>query len=168
MPPRRVTRAAVSLPRVDDWTYDAQEEGGAWSASRYAWPAPFRCQRSKGAHVTDEEPISYQVLATGTDVRTVDGTSIGTVAHVLQEPELDLFDGIAIATHHGLRFVDRDQITSITTRAVTTTLSSADAANLPEPEGEPVFHVDALHDVGPALTARLGRMFRREHWISGS
>ena len=36
---------------------------------------------------------------------------------------------------------------------------------MPEPEGNPVYHVNALQDVGPKLTARLGRMFRREHWI---
>lgn len=115
--------------------------------------------------MADEEPISYQALAVGTDVRTADGISVGTVAHVLQEPDLDLFDGIAIHTSHGLRFVDRDQITTITTRTVTTTLTSSDAEKLPEPEGDPVYHVNALQDVGPALTARLGRMFRREHWI---
>jgi hypothetical protein len=115
--------------------------------------------------VADEEPISYQALAVGTDIRTADGISIGTVAHVLQEPDLDLFDGIAIQTSHGLRFVDRDQITTITTRTVTTTLTLSDAEKLPEPEGDPVYHVNALQDVGPALTARLGRMFRREHWI---
>jgi hypothetical protein len=115
--------------------------------------------------VTDEEPISYQGLAVGTNVCTADGTSIGTVEHVLQEPDLDLFDGIAIATQRGLRFVDRDQITTITTRTVTTTLTLSEAEQLPEPEGDPVYHVNALQDVGPALTARIGRMFRREHWI---
>jgi hypothetical protein len=115
--------------------------------------------------VSDEEPVSYQGLPVGTIVCTTDGTEIGKVEHVLQEPDLDLFDGIAISTHHGLRFVDRDQITSITTQRVTTTLTADDAQRLPEPDGDSVFHVDALQDVGPALTARLGRMFRREHWI---
>jgi hypothetical protein len=117
--------------------------------------------------VTDEEPISYLGLAAGTDVCTADGIVIGTVEHVLQEPDLDLFDGIAVATQHGLRFVDRDQITTITTLKVTTTLSLAEADGLPEPENEQIYHVDALQDEGPALTARLGRMFRRAHWISG-
>lgn len=115
--------------------------------------------------MSDEQPISYQGLAVGTNVCSADGTSIGTVEHVLQEPDLDLFDGLAVATHQGLRFIDRDQITSITTRTVTTSLSVADAEQLPEPEGDPVYHVNALQDVGPSLTAHLGRMFRREHWI---
>jgi hypothetical protein len=115
--------------------------------------------------MTDEEPISYMALEPGTEVVTVDGTSIGTVEHVLQEPDLDLFDGIVVAVARGIRFIDRNQITTITTMRVTTTLSVSDAAQLPEPEGNPVYHVNALQDVGPKLTARLGRMFRREHWI---
>jgi hypothetical protein len=117
--------------------------------------------------VSDEEPVSYQGLSVGTIVCTADGVNIGTVEHVLQEPDLDLFDGIAISTQHGLRFVDRDQITSITTQKVTTILTAEQAQSLPEPEGDPVYHVDALQDVGPALTARLGMMFRRTRWISG-
>ena len=115
--------------------------------------------------MTDEEPISYMALVPGTEVCTADGTTIGTVEHVLQEPDLDLFDGIVVAVPRGIRFIDRDRITTITTAKVTTTLTVADAAQLPEPEGNPVYHVNALQDVGPKLTARLGRMFRREHWI---
>ena len=112
----------------------------------------------------DEEPVSYQGLATGTEVICADGSSIGTVEHVLQEPDMDLFDGIVVKTHDGMRFVDRDQITTITTRKVTTTLSPADAEKLPKPESDEVYRVDAFQDVGPALTARFGRMFRRSHW----
>jgi hypothetical protein len=56
--------------------------------------------------MTNGEPISYRALAVGTDVMNIDGTSIGTVEHVLQEPDLDLFDGIVIATSAGIRFVD--------------------------------------------------------------
>jgi len=117
--------------------------------------------------VTDEESISYQGLAVGTQVCAADGSTIGTVEHVLQEPDLDLFDGIVVSVPRGIRFIDRDQITTITTAKVTTTLTVAQAEQLPEPEGNPVYHVDALQDVGPNVTARLGRMFRREHWIKG-
>jgi hypothetical protein len=104
-------------------------------------------------------------LEPGTEVCTVDGTTIGTVEHVLQEPALDLFDGIVVAVPRGIRFIDRDRITTITTTLVTTSLTVSDAAQLPEPEGNPVYHVNALQDVGPKLTARLGRMFRRAHWL---
>ena len=114
--------------------------------------------------MSDEEPIAYQALVKGTRVCCADGTEIGTVEHVLEEPDLDLFDGLAINTPHGLRFIDRDQISSITTRKVTTNLTPADAGNLPKPEGTDMYHADAYQDEGPGLTARFGRMFRREHW----
>jgi len=113
----------------------------------------------------DGTPISYMALQVGTPVKSAEGHTFGTVEHVLQDPGLDLFDGIVLSTHHGLRFVDRDQISEITTSAVTCTLSDAEAAALPPPDGPGVFHVDAFQDVGPSLSARLGRMFRREHWM---
>jgi hypothetical protein len=115
--------------------------------------------------MSDDNEISYMALAVGTAVQSSTGTTFGTVEHVLEIPELDLFDGIVVATQHGLRFVDRDQITQITTDAVRCSLSDEEAANLPAPGGPPVYRVNAFQDVGPSLSARLGRMFRREHWI---
>jgi len=112
-----------------------------------------------------DDEISYMALQTGTAVQSSSGTAFGTVEHVLEVPELDVFDGIVVATKHGLRFVARDQIDGITRTAVRCALSDDEAANLPAPGGPPVYRVDALQDVGPSLTARLGRMFRREHWI---
>lgn len=119
----------------------------------------------QGVPAPEGEVVSYLALQVGTPVRSATGTPFGTVEHVLQVPELDTFDGIVVATGDGLRFVGRDQISVITTEEVRCHLSDEEAANLPPPEGTPVYHVDALQDVGPSLTARLGRMFRREHWI---
>ena len=59
-------------------------------------------------------PIAYGALEKGTVMLTRSGRQFGTVEHVLQIPEEDLFDGIVTATEHGLRFVDRDQIEAIT------------------------------------------------------
>src|ERR1700758_116798 len=115
--------------------------------------------------MSDEDEISYLALTVGTPVVTSSGTKFGTVEHVLRVRELDLFDGIVVATKHGLRFVARDQITQITSHAVRCDLSDEEVENLPPPGGPPVYRVNALQDVGPSLTARLGRMFRREHWI---
>jgi hypothetical protein len=112
----------------------------------------------------DGRPISYQALEPGTPVVTATGTEIGTVHHVLQVPELDLFDGLSVKTHHGLRFVDRDQITDITTTVVRCSLSDGDAAALPAPDGPPAIALDLSHDEGSSLTARLGRLFGRPHW----
>jgi hypothetical protein len=117
------------------------------------------------AGTADDDEISYLALAIGTGVQSATGTTFGTVEHVLQIPELDLFDGIVVATQHGLRFVDRDQITKITYNVVRCAMTDEEAANLPAPHGTPVYGVDALQDVGPSLSAKLGRMFHREHWI---
>src|SRR5271157_4595454 len=98
-------------------------------------------------------------LAVGTPVLSSSDAEFGKVEHVLQIPEEDLFDGIAVTTKHGLRFVDRDQITDITTTLVRCALSDDEAAALPPPRGALVLHPDTLHDEGPSLTARFGRLF---------
>ncbi|MGH3471833.1 MAG: hypothetical protein ACRDPG_07285 [Nocardioidaceae bacterium] len=114
--------------------------------------------------MTEEEPISYEALALKSPVCTASGTVFGEVEHVLQIPDLDLFDGIVVATSEGIRFVDADRVARITTRAVYCTISDADVADLPAPEGDAVFHADALEDTGSGLTGRLGRLFKRPHW----
>jgi len=44
-------------------------------------------------------------------------------------------------------------------------VDDAQARQLPPPEGPPVYRVDGLADSGPSLHDRLGRLFRRPHWI---
>jgi hypothetical protein len=112
----------------------------------------------------DGRPISYRALAVGTPVLSSTNTQFGTVEHVLQIPELDIFDGIAITTANGLRFVDRDQVTDITTTRVLCALTDEAAAALPAPSGTLVLHPDTALDEGPSLTARFGRLFGRERW----
>jgi uncharacterized protein YrrD len=115
--------------------------------------------------VTEGRPISYLALEPGTPVLSSSGQQFGTVEHVLQVPELDLFDGIAVQTHHhGHRFVDRDQVGDITTAAVTTTITDDQVESLPAPSGPLVLHPDTARDEGPSLSARWGRLFGREHW----
>src|ERR1700691_3132749 len=109
-------------------------------------------------------PISYEALAVGTPVLSSSGDEFGQVHHVLQVPELDLFDGIAVKTKHGLRFVDRDQITEITTTLVRCALTDDEAADLPAPRGAFLVHPDTARDEGPSLSARYGRLFGREKW----
>ena len=63
----------------------------------------------------------------------------------------------AVQTAGGTRFVDADQIGSIYTTDVRTTLSAEQAANLPLPDGL------TLIDIKPprSMAGRLGRMFGR-------
>jgi hypothetical protein len=114
--------------------------------------------------VDEGRPVSYMALSVGTPVLSSTGSEFGTVEHVLQVPEEDVFDGIAVKTKHGLRFVDRDQVTDITTTLVRSSLSDEEAANLPAPRGSLVLHPDTARDEGPSLTARYGRLFGREKW----
>jgi hypothetical protein len=114
--------------------------------------------------VDEGRPISYMALSVGTPVLSATSSEFGTVEHVLQIPEEDLFDGIAVKTRHGLRFVDRDQIIDITTTLVRCSLSDEEATHLPAPKGSLVVHPDTAHDEGPSLTARFGRLFGREKW----
>lgn len=114
--------------------------------------------------MTEGEPISYLALQNETPVLSSSGSEFGKVVHVLQIPELDEFDGIVVGTEHGHRFVDRDQISEITTACVRCDLTDEQAAALPPPNGPPVLHLDVEYDEGSSLSARFARLFRRPHW----
>jgi hypothetical protein len=112
----------------------------------------------------DSEAISYQAAVRHSPVRASSGATIGDLEHVLEVPELDVFDGIVISTHHGLRFIDADHVTRITRTGLFTDLDEAQAAELPAPSGPPVYHVDALANSGSNMHDVLGRFFGRPHW----
>ena len=118
--------------------------------------------------MTDEQAISYLAAPAGIPVLTATGAEIGTLEHVLQIPEEDLFDGLVVATKDGLRFVDADQVQVITAVYIRSTLDDDAARHLPAPDGPPVYRVDAIEDTGQSLHDRLGRLFRRAHWIRDS
>jgi hypothetical protein len=80
---------------------------------------------------TERVPIAYGALQPGTPVQTSDGREFGTVAGVVVDEPVDVFDGINVATSEGTRFVDADQVGRIYTTCVCTTLSWDEAANLP-------------------------------------
>jgi hypothetical protein len=114
--------------------------------------------------VTDDEAISYQAATRGTPVLSSSGTQIGTLEHVLEVPELDVFDGIVIATEAGLRFIDADDVRRITRSHIECGIDDAQARQLAPPDGSPVYRVDALADSGNSLHDVLGRLFRRPRW----
>ena len=108
--------------------------------------------------------ISYQALGKGVPVRASGGEELGTVEHVLEVPEFDVFDGIVIETADGLRFADADQVADITDRYVTLNLPVAEARRLGRPQAPPVYHADPSEHAGGSLHDRFGRMFGRGHW----
>jgi hypothetical protein len=104
-----------------------------------------------------DDPIAYTALQPGTAVQTRDGAQFATVHSVLVDEKVSVFDGIVVLSTAGTRFVDADQIESIRTSHVRTTLSVEQAANLPPPDGS------NLVEIKPArsMTDRLGRLFGR-------
>jgi len=115
--------------------------------------------------MTDDVPISYQAAVRGTPVLSSTGTKIGTLEHVLEVPEVDVFDGIVIATDGGQRFIDADLVLQITRSYIRAGVDDAQVSQLPLPDGPPVYRVDGVADAGPGLRARLGRFFRRPRWV---
>jgi hypothetical protein len=112
----------------------------------------------------DASRISYQALRKGVPVRASGGEEIGTVEHVLQVPELDVFDGIVLKTSGGLRFADADQVADITNRYVLLNLPAGDAERLGRPQAPAVYHADPSEHAGRSLHDWFGRMFGRGHW----
>ena len=104
-----------------------------------------------------EHPIAYTALQPGTPVQTSDGHEFATVRSVLVDEKVSVFDGIVVETATGERFVDADLIGTIYTTYVRTTLTEAQAADLPLPDGS------TLIDIRPprSVADRLGRLFGR-------
>jgi hypothetical protein len=114
--------------------------------------------------MNDDTPVSYAAAVHGSAVLSSTGTRIGTLEHVLEVPELDVFDGVVIHTHEGLRFIEADHVTQITRSHLQTDLDDTEAATLPVPDGPPVYHVNAFQDSGNNMHDVLGRFFGRPHW----
>jgi hypothetical protein len=112
----------------------------------------------------DARRISYQGLRKGVPVRASGGEELGTVEHVLQVPELDVFDGIVLETAAGLRFADADQVADITDRYVVLTVPAEEAERLARPGAPAVYRADPSEHAGGSLHAWFGRMFGRSHW----
>jgi hypothetical protein len=63
--------------------------------------------------------IGYKVLPKGTPVVTADGTTLGTVAKVMDNAREHIFDGIVVKTPDGRIFVDAPEVDRIAERRVT-------------------------------------------------
>ena len=84
-------------------------------------------------------PGSYMTLEEGVEVYSSDGQAIGKVAHVLADPDLDLFDGFVIdhsAMPGGHRFCDADQVDEIFERGVVLTAGRGGSGGAAEAERE--------------------------------
>jgi hypothetical protein len=85
-------------------------------------------------------PSSYLAVEEGVDVYARDGERLGTLEHVLADPDADVFDGIILDTRAGPgghRFVDAPEVDRIHERGIVLKLDSAAAQSLPEPSPGP-------------------------------
>lgn len=102
----------------------------------------------------DGHAVHYSAVERGTPILGSDGVEVGRVETVLDNYEEHIFDGIVMETASGdLRFVDAPEVARTAERAVTLTITSAGAAELPPPAKSPPSFKPNVR------SGRLGRLF---------
>ena len=102
--------------------------------------------------IDDGHAVHYTALQRGIPVYGSDEVEVGRVAEVLDNYREHIFDGLVIEMASGLKFVDAPEVARTAERAVTLTITSAEAAELPPPEkGASVLR--------PRAGGRLSRLF---------
>ena len=88
--------------------------------------------------IDDGAAVHYTALEKGIPVYGSDEVEVGRLREVLDNYQEHIFDGIVIDAGGGdLRFVDAPEVARTAERAVTLTISSGEAAELPPPESGP-------------------------------
>jgi len=86
----------------------------------------------------DGHAVHYTAIQRGTPVYSSDEQVVGEVVEVLDNYREHIFDGLVIETPAGdRRFVDAPEVARTAERAVTLTITAAECAELPPPEGGP-------------------------------
>ena len=104
-----------------------------------------------------DHPIAYTALQPGTPVQTSDGREFATVQAVLVDEKVSVFDGIVVETAEGTRFVDADQVGSIHTSYVRTTISKEQSVKLPPPDASNLIDIKPARSMGDWLRHMFGR-----------
>lgn len=95
-------------------------------------------------------PIHYLAVPRGTPVYGSDEVEVGSVVEMLDNSRENIFDGVVFRGSDGrTRFADAPEVARTAERAVTLTISSAEAAELGPPEKT------------TRPTGRLGRLWKR-------
>ena len=110
------------------------------------------------------EPVSYEGVPVGVPMLSSTGAQFGTLERVLEIPAEDLFDGVIAKTHHGRKFVDRDQIVEITTEYIKCDLDDEATAGLPEPSGNEALDANAGYGEGHSFREWVHRTFGHGGW----
>jgi hypothetical protein len=96
--------------------------------------------------VADNDPIAWRAIVYGTPVLASDGTKAGEVREVLGSDGEDIFHGVRLerAGGHADVVVVADDITTMTSSAIQSVLTTAELAALPPYVEEASFHVGSV------------------------
>jgi hypothetical protein len=101
------------------------------------------------APIDDGHAIHYNAVERGTPVYGSDEEVVGKVVEVLDNAREGIMDGVVFETPDGVRrFVDAPEVARTAERAVTLTITAAEAAQLAPP------------DTGPGVGTSVKRLFR--------
>jgi hypothetical protein len=88
--------------------------------------------------IDDGHAVHYTAVTRGTPVYGSDEVEVGKVVEVLDNYREHIFDGVVMETSDGVhRFVDAPEVARTAERAVTLTITAAEAEQLPPPERGP-------------------------------
>ena len=85
--------------------------------------------------IEDGHAVHYTAVEPGTPIFSSDEIEVGTVEQIVDNYRERIFDGIVMRTPAGdHRFVDAPEVKRTAERAVTLTITAAEAEQLPKPE----------------------------------
>lgn len=104
--------------------------------------------------IDDGHAVHYSAVERGVPVYSSDEIELGSVESVADNYREHIFDGIVMRTTAGdVRFVDAPEVARTAERAVTLTITAAEAEQLPPPDsGAPTFRPNVK-------AGRIGRLF---------
>ena len=110
--------------------------------------------------IDDGHAVHYTAVTRGTPVYASDESHVGEVVEVLDNYREHIFDGIVMEMGQGdLRFVDAPEVARTAERAVTLSITAAEASELPPPaKAPPVFRPRA----GGRLSRLLGGGWKKQ------
>jgi hypothetical protein len=86
--------------------------------------------------VSEPEPVSWLLIEKGWEVEAADGQEVGTVAEVLGDSSLDIFDGLSVTAGllHRPRYVPAEVVDTIYNGRVRLSVSAEEFERLGEYE----------------------------------
>jgi hypothetical protein len=100
--------------------------------------------------IDDGHAVHYTAVPRGVPVYSADEQVVGTVVEVLDNYREHIMDGVVFDDPNGIRrFVDAPEVARTAERAVTLSISAAEAAQLDPP------------DPGPGLSGGVKKLFGR-------